>query len=371
MKLHRMHTAAFMALAMVAAACEDQGPGSLSDPAAVTAELQAVDSVFGSATFQSYSELSWLITPTAGGALRNAAVVVEGSTPALRNDPTYVRGTKRADAWRQLVPQMAELSSGPIIPDLLYGTTFEWDVNTDTYVATSRTGAPSNGVRFILYAVSSITLTPVEPLVEVGLVDLMDESTLNSLRLHIRVQGVGGTPTYLDYTAAIVSNATSFTATVNGSLSNGLAGAALKTLTFNVSFQVTQSGVTENASYDLNNPSVSVDVYLRLTASQSGFTVSLDFRFARPGELVRLLATINFSGVGNVLTVTGTITVTVNDGIYARATATGDADPVWVRHDGSQLDAAELLALAGLFDAAGRFMLFTTDLLNPVNELIE
>ena len=365
MPFHRIHAAAFMALAMFATACDDQEPGSLSDPAAVTAELQAVDSAFGSATFQSYSELSWLITPAAGGALRNAAVIVEGSTPALRNDPAYVRGSKRAAAWSQLVPQMAELNSGPIIPDAVYGTTYEWDVNTDAYVATSRTGAPANGVRFILYAVSSITLTPVEPLVEVGLVDLMDESTLGSLRLHIRVQGVGGTPTYLDYTAVVVSNATSLTATVNGSLSNGLGGAALKTLTFNAAFQVNQSGViTLNGSYDLNNPSVSVDVYVRLTATQSGFTVSVDFRFARPGEVVRLTTAITVTGLEEV---TGTITVTVNDRIYARAS--GD-NPVWVRHDGSQLDAAELVALAGLFDAAARFFLFSTELFTPVEGLI-
>jgi hypothetical protein len=366
----RLPAVALGTLLCLSAACQDQGPGSLSDPSAVSAELEAVDSAFGSAAFQSYGEVSSLIAPVAAGALRHAAVIVEGSTPTLAREPVYLRGTKRADAWRQLVPHMAELSAGPIIPAPVMGTTFEWDTAGNQYAATTRTGAPTNGVRFILYTVNSITHVPVEPVVEVGYVDLMDESTTGSLRLHIQVKGVGGTPTYLDYTAAIVASSTSFTATVNGNLSNGLAAAALKTLGFNVQFQVSQNAVTESASYDLNNPSVSVDVYLRLTASAASINVAVDFRFARPGELVRLLATVTLSAVNNELVVSGTVVVTVNGGVYARATAAPGAEPVWVRHDGTPLDANEVAALQRLFHAVERFFNFTTDLLDPVDELI-
>lgn len=370
MSWRRMQAVALGTVLALSVACEDQGPGSLSDPAAMSAELEGVDSAFGGPAFQSYGEVSSLIAPVAGGALRHAAVIVAGSTPTLRNEPAYLQGTTRANAWRQLVPHMAELSAGPIIPDPVLGTTFEWDTAGNAYAATARTGAPANGVRFILYAVNSITHQPIEPVTEVGFVDLMDESTPTALRLHIQVKGVGGTPTYLDYTAAIVANATSFTATVNGDLSNGLAGAALKTLDFNLSFQVTQTAVTESASYDLNNPSVSVDVYLRLTASQSAITVTVDLRFARPGELVRLLATATLAAVNNELVVSGTITVTVNGGIYARASATGGADPVWVRHDGTALSAEELSALERLFRAVERFFEFTGAVLDPVDELV-
>ena len=367
----RIHVVAVSALLVLSAACEDQGPGSLSDPSAMSAELEAMDSAFDGPAVQSYSEVSGLIAPTAGGALRRAAIVVEGSTPTLRHEPAYLRGTKRADAWRKLVPQVAELSAGPIIPDPIMGTTFEWDTAGNAYVATARAGAPANGVRFILYGVNPITDEPIEPLVEVGLVDLMDESTTGNLRLHIRVQGVGGTPTYLDYTAAIVVGSTSFTATVNGSVSNGEGGAALKTLTFNVSFQVSQNAVTESASYDLNSPSISVDVFLRLTAGVSAINVAVDFRFARPGEIVRLLASMTLASIGDDLVVSGTISVTVNNGIFARATATGGAEPVWVRHDGTALTPEELGALQRLFSAVARFFDFTTDLLDPVDELIE
>src|SRR5262245_24397512 len=195
----RLPVAAISALVVLSAACEDQGPGSLSDPAAVTAELEAMDSAFAAAAVQSYGEVAGMIGGTAAGALGRAAIIVEGSTPTLPNEPAYLRGVKRADAWRKLVPHVAEMSALPIIPDGVLGDTYEWDTTSDVYVATARTGGPANGVRFILYAINPITQTPVEPLVEVGLVDLMDESTTGTLRLHIRVQGVGGTPTYLDY----------------------------------------------------------------------------------------------------------------------------------------------------------------------------
>ena len=45
---------------------------------------------------------------------------------------------------------------------------------------TDRTGAPANGVRFLLYAVDPVTFQPVEPLVEAGYVDITDLSGGNT-----------------------------------------------------------------------------------------------------------------------------------------------------------------------------------------------
>jgi hypothetical protein len=368
MTLRRIHVLAAGALVALAAACKDsQGPGSFSDPSAVTAELHAMDSAFASAAFQSYAEVSDLIAPTATGSLRAAALLIEGTTPQLADEPAYARGARRAEALRRAVPYLAS-RSGPIIPDILYGTTFEWDTATNAYVATARAGASAQGVRFILYTVNSITQQPVEPLVEVGHVDLIDESAGNTLRLHIRVQGVGGTPTYLDYTATITVGSSSFTATVNGSLSNGEAAAANKTLTYTAAFQANSSSVTENASFDLNAPSVSVDVFMRLTASASALTVTVDTRFARPGELVRMTGSVTLTPSGNTLTLTANVAVTVNGGIVARL----QGDPTtaqWVKHDSTPLTADELEALEEFFDAVERFFDFLEDLLEPIDEI--
>jgi len=371
MSFRRLSLSAVAGLALLAtSACKDQGPGFLSDPAAMSAELAAVDSSFSAAAFQSFTQVAPLITPTAGGALARAAIVVEGSTPELVKEPAYLSGAIRANAWRQLVPEVASLSSGPIIPDPVLGQTFEWDTLSNAYAATSRTGAPTNGVRFILYAVNSITGQPTEPVVEVGFVDLMDESSGNTLRLHVQVKGAGGTPTYLDYTATIVSNnSATFTATVNGSLSNGAPGLELKTLTFNLSFQVTATAVTSSSSFDLNNPSVGVDVYERLTLTQSGIRVTVDFRFTRPGELVRITGTVTLAASQNIFTVTGDLIVTVNGGIFARLHTDGQTEQ-WTKHDGTALTADEQEALVNLFNAMERFFDLVTNLLEPVDDLI-
>jgi hypothetical protein len=361
--------AAVAGLALLAACKDSQGPGSLSDPAAVSAELASMDSAFAGPAFQSFAELAPLITPAAGGALARASVIVDGSTPELQREPAYVWGVRRANAWRQLVPQVAALSAGPIIPDPILGTSFEWDTASNAYVATSRAGAPTNGVRFYVYAINSITHQPVEPVTEVGYVDLMDESAGSTLKLHIQVKGTGGTPTYLDYTATIVTGSSRFTATVNGSLTNGLTGLNDKTLTFTLTFDVTQTAVTAGASFDLNNPAVGVDVWERITVGQNGLNVTEDFRFTRPGEMVRITGTVALQFTQTGLLITGDVVVTVNGGIFARLHVSGETQQ-WTKWDNSPLTADELQALRDLFGGIERFFDFLEHLLDPLEDLI-
>ena len=110
MSFSRTYLFAAVAGSALLAACKDQGPGSLSDPAAVSAELAQVQGAFSAPAFQSYSALAQMITPTAGGLLSRAALVVEGSTPEMVREPAYLRGANRANAWRKLVPEVASLS---------------------------------------------------------------------------------------------------------------------------------------------------------------------------------------------------------------------------------------------------------------------
>ena len=76
------------------------------------------------------------------------------------------------------------------------GKTFEY--NGTGYVPTDRTGAPSNGVRFIIYAVNPVTMQPVTPLQEVGYVQLTDLSGTTTQAARVVV--VSDNITYLDYT---------------------------------------------------------------------------------------------------------------------------------------------------------------------------
>ena len=69
----------------------------------------------------------------------------------------------------QALMRLAQLSPQSI-PSEALGTTYEYNTSSSQYEASERTGAPVNGVRFILYEVSGSS--PVTPLNEIGYVDV-------------------------------------------------------------------------------------------------------------------------------------------------------------------------------------------------------
>src|SRR3989449_9167922 len=105
-----------------------------------------------------------------------------------------------------------------VIPPALWGKTYVWDVPTHQYVVGPDPG-PANGLRIILYQVDASGQV-IEPPVQVGHVDLLDESDVNTSRLHVIVQDASASPvTYADYTisAMVVGNPVSeFTGTASG-----------------------------------------------------------------------------------------------------------------------------------------------------------
>jgi hypothetical protein len=80
------------------------------------------------------------------------------------------RGTFGARLTRTLAPAAQIRASA--IPDNVKGKTFAWDVSTRTYVADATiTGAPPNGVRFVLYNWEVLN-GPTIPLNRVGYIDI-------------------------------------------------------------------------------------------------------------------------------------------------------------------------------------------------------
>ena len=85
-------------------------------------------------------------------------------------------------------------ASGPIVPVDYLGRTYVPGIDGYEYDA-ARTGAPANGVRFILYEVGPITREPGAT--EIGYVDLLDESS--TLAYVIRVLAVTGGVERINY----------------------------------------------------------------------------------------------------------------------------------------------------------------------------
>ena len=78
------------------------------------------------------------------------------------------------------------------------GKTFVWDESTDTYVVSDLSGAPSNGVRFLLYAVDPVTLPPGRA----GRGDRLrrrDRPEQLGAASNVRIKVVEANVTYLDY----------------------------------------------------------------------------------------------------------------------------------------------------------------------------
>jgi hypothetical protein len=328
MTLSRAIRATAVFAVVVGAACSDSatGPTTITDPSATISDLIATDSVFNSAAFAALQQLTNNFpTPTAPQPFARLAAALRVTLPpsaaALRRD-----GLRRAVPRHDLdvLAGLAGPAPAPVLPDTLLGVTFEWNPDSLRYEATSRTGAPLNGVRFILYATDTLTDTP-DTAQEVGSLDIIDKAPALGAQLQFVVLGVAGSPTFLDYTLSFLPGANAYTVQAAGYVSNGRPGGLERRLTFNAS--ITHSDLTHGAAeaidftYDLNIPDVTVNLHFATTSDTVTDTTitALDYRFTRRRENIRLFGADTSTAASD----DGAFTVTVNSALYATATLTG------------------------------------------------
>ena len=290
MRISKFGQVAASAGIVLAAACNSAptGPAALSNPQATIAAVAALDSAFHSNALASFGALSGSIGSTkATAALSRAGTMVRATLPR----PSSPGVSSEAAAVRQLSGLRAlNLSpaspQGPVINDTLYGSIYTYDTTFHQYVRSATTGGPTNGIRFILYAINPLTGNLASPLSPVGQADLLDESVGLTAKLHIIVAGNAGTPTYLDYTAALTFSQTSLVATLDGSLTNAAAGSTNKTLTFHVLATFTPATINVNGTYTLNNPAVTITLNAADKQALPTDSVTLNFSFTRQGEAI-------------------------------------------------------------------------------------
>ena len=98
--------------------------------------------------------------------------------PLVASPVTGSGGSKGMQSILRLVQ-----SAPQSIPSDALGTTYGYNSTTGNYEATEQTGAPANGVRFLLYEISGSS--PVTPLNEIGYVDVAMASGPPSVSLVI------------------------------------------------------------------------------------------------------------------------------------------------------------------------------------------
>jgi hypothetical protein len=224
--------------------------------------------------------------------------------------------------------------SSVAIPAEVAGKTFEYV--DGSYVLSDRTGAPANGVRFLIYGVNPITLQPVLPLQEVGYVELTDVS--GSITQGVRVVVVSAETTYIDYTVTAAAGVSGGQMTVAGFVTDGNNRA-------NINLRAT---VTESAGmtllYTLDVPQRDFSIELTMTMSgldpQSG-TTSIALSMNGPNGSLSMSGQL--AGTG------GTLTVEVNGNSFATITSTGTGEAVITGANGQPISGEDASALQNIF----------------------
>jgi hypothetical protein len=346
-----------LVLAAFTGACgkEAIAPKSLADPQATTVQLASLDTIFNAAVLQSLSAVSGSIQPTAPAL--PALALASALNPLTRSPELrpYARRIEGARIFGRLLPQRSVSAMAALFPPALMGKTFEWDFVASQYDTTARTGAPATGVRFILYAINELTGSPAEPAVEVGYLDLIDETGSGNPKVHVIVAGVGGTPVYVNYTVNIASQSlSSVRITTTGYITNG--ASSPDSVRFNgtvtVSGDQNNVSVTDDVSFDVNSHDIHVRNWQRITLTETTASLRISFRFEHGGEVVTLEGTLDVDVTAG--TVTGTIVSKVDGGLFATCTATGTSTSYSLTCTGADADglnANEVEALHHLGDA--------------------
>ncbi len=336
------------------AACSDDGPTGPTTPFDPDATAQAVAELESRLDGDSDVMLSLqLVSP---------ALEAEGGAIAQLIPAGVARPARPFQAQVVVDPSF---SMAPIFPSNLLGRTFEWDDGLGRYAVTERSGAPSNGVRFILYAVDPFTGRPVLPLNEVGWLDLTDEGNAAATRLGVLAQ-TGGV-THLDYTVsssyALLGDDVQATATAAGFISDGT-----RTLTFDLAQSVLFDTVAETMDLDLlydlrmddENVRVTVDASTSLDLTAESLALALTLRIVDGGNVTEMQVAVD-----EVENVEGT--VVHNGGTIARISGTTSA-PAFTDAGGESLTSAELAALSQVFDVVDDVFDFVEAVFAPFSE---
>lgn len=347
-----------LAALWVAAACSEGGTGVDSDAAfdaaRVEADLRRIGEVLGSEVWSSFRVLGERVpAPQPSGAI----------APAQALEPVTLSADPRRAAIL-FAERLLESGSGsalvPSIPFEVRGTTFVLDPGTLQYVADpERSGAPENGVRFILYAVNPLTGEPV-PTVEIGYADLTDEGDALEGAVSLRLVVVSGDVTYLDYLVTAGGTESSGALTVAGFVSDGETR-----VHFNVAVTGQQSGGVEL-----------VDVQFRIAIEGRPFEAAVTLRnvSGADGSMGQVEVVVHISADVVSLAATGGpesihAEFRVNGELFA--TVSGDPlDPEIRGADGRPLTREEREALHRILALSGMVFDMFAHLMQPVGVIL-
>ncbi len=343
---------AWIATLAAVAACGETEPTATFDAIALDQSTREIAAAIGDN--RAIQTMDVLGEKVSFGAPVQTALAL---SPAIARGETWLDwGRRKMEALRE-AHNLAPTSPAAIIPSSLLGKTFIYNPQTDRYEISNRTGAPANGVRFILYAVDPLQRRVVTPINEIGYLDLTDKSTSQTTTLGIKA--VIDNQTLLDYDVSASPTSTGATVSVRGFLSDGLT---------RVDFEASQSfsqTTGMQATYKLSAPQKGVSLELQANVAPNlSATINFTIRVGNNTTVV------NFSGTfgegGENKPINGTITH--NGEVVVRISGT-PSNPMFTDARGNQLQPGQSEALKKVGDLIGDVLDAFEDLLKPAYRL--
>jgi hypothetical protein len=329
---------ASLILAFGLTACNDStGPNADFDPAESAADLQAVSDAFDTDVYRSLSAMGGGFgAVTAAPALAQQAV-----------DAGWI-SVSSPDKWQQYGTAVAEAMSvagaqAILIPESFRGRTYEYLELEGYYYNPERTGAPANGIRFILYEVNPITGDPGTT--EIGYVDVLDEST--DTDGVVRLVVVSNEVEYINYTVTATVMVGSIGLEVAGYVSDGTNRVDF---TLNHTIDATFASARAEIDYEIavvdRDFSMTANMVIEFDAGTETGSITIEATWQQGSNSISIAGSIDMSTDG------GTLEVHVNGDLFATITMTGESFVI-VGADGGALSAGHMQALGNIMDSLG------------------
>ncbi len=338
-------SATMVGLAVAAACANPSGPEANQaqfNTKRVRDGVATVERVNSSPILQSFR---WL-----GGQVPSVAVAPSGDTDRLV-------GLVRDIA--AMVSPAGGPAAVPVIRSSMLGKTMVYDPVAKRYlVAEGRVGAPTNGVRFVLYENDAEGRPNVAK--EIGYSDLTDEKAASATTAGLRLKVVSAEKTYLDYSFDLTGSIGAATVTVKGFMSDG---------TERVNFDLATTGqlfgrggtVTLDAKLEVPSQQFSVVVKAVGLAGENQGPGQVELTVRAGSDVVAINAKMTPAAVDAAVTVNGKLFATIK----------GDpASPVIRGEGGRELSADELAALGAVFEFSEGIFELIAGLLAPAGALL-
>jgi len=354
MRNRRTSTVGLMAVALLLGACDDAtgpDPADTFDAEAALQDYRALEQILATDAFLGFRSLEGR-TPFGGSASMGVVAALAGDDPRAFAFDLLDRVRVSATP--------AGLERAPLISDRTRGSTFIYDPSTDDYTLDpDRDGAPTTGVRFVLYEVDGRGTPIVER--EIGYADLIDEGDGIAEDIALRLIVVTRGTTHLDYRTTLASTPSRGTLTVEGFVQ----GDGPNRLDFDIRAVGREANGREELDLDFDLDvearDFRIDGSVRGLSESNGDAGEIDVSVRHRNESLQLVASVRDD------TLEGS--VRLNDELFATASGPSD-DPTFTTPDGRPLSGIEILVLVSVVDAVEDVFDLLEDLVDPVDNLV-